>query len=278
MGRRDDADVGTDRRAAADRRILARLQNAQQARLGLDRHVADLVEEKRAALRLLEAADRARRRAGEGAFLVAKEFALDQLARDRRHVDGDEGSGPPLAEIVQCARHQLFAGAAFASDHDGEIGAHETSENAIDVLHRRRTANQRQLLFCADIFGGGQRGSYRRRKRALDDIDQLTQIEGLRQIFERATLGRFDRRHQSILRAHHDDAQLWADALDARDEIEAVLVWHDDIGDDKIALAVRHPPPQRRGIAGGANIISKACERLVEHGADGAVVVGDQDR
>ena len=45
MGRRHDADVRLDRRAAADRHVLTLLQHAQQAGLGLGRHVTDLVEE-----------------------------------------------------------------------------------------------------------------------------------------------------------------------------------------------------------------------------------------
>ena len=60
VGGGDDAHVGLDRRAAADRRVFALLQHAQQPRLRLHRHVADLVEEQRAALGLLEAAGAAR--------------------------------------------------------------------------------------------------------------------------------------------------------------------------------------------------------------------------
>ncbi len=62
MGGGDDADIGADRRAPADGDVFALLQHAQQARLRLERHVADLVEEQRAALRLLEAARRRARR------------------------------------------------------------------------------------------------------------------------------------------------------------------------------------------------------------------------
>jgi hypothetical protein len=56
VGGRDDADIGLDRGAAADGRVFALLQHAQQPGLRLHRHVADLVEEQRAALGLLEAA------------------------------------------------------------------------------------------------------------------------------------------------------------------------------------------------------------------------------
>src|SRR5262245_33773706 len=68
VGGRDDANIGLDRGAPADRGVFALLQYAQQSRLRLHRHVADLVEEQRAALRLLEAPGAARVRAGEGAL------------------------------------------------------------------------------------------------------------------------------------------------------------------------------------------------------------------
>ena len=79
VGGGDDADVGADGLAAADAGELALLQDAQQLRLQVERHVADLVEEERAAGRGLELADAALDGAGEGAALVAEQLALEQL-------------------------------------------------------------------------------------------------------------------------------------------------------------------------------------------------------
>src|SRR3546814_12687812 len=83
MSRGDDAHVGADRRAAANGGVLALLQHPQQAGLRLQRHVADLVEDQRAAGGLLEAAGGAHGGAGDGALLVAEQLAFDELARDR---------------------------------------------------------------------------------------------------------------------------------------------------------------------------------------------------
>ena len=58
VGRGDDAHIGLDRRAAADGRVFALLQNAQQPRLRFHRHVADFVQEQRAAFGQLETAGR----------------------------------------------------------------------------------------------------------------------------------------------------------------------------------------------------------------------------
>src|SRR3546814_10320203 len=69
---------------SADGRIFVGLEDAQQPRLRLQRHVADLVEEKRPARRLFEPTRIAARRAGESAFFVPEKLGLDQFARDRK--------------------------------------------------------------------------------------------------------------------------------------------------------------------------------------------------
>ena len=90
VGRRDQPERGADRPSAADALDLALLDRAQQLGLQVELQIADLVEEQRAAVGQLELADALLQRAGERALLVAEQRALDQLARNRRHVDGDE--------------------------------------------------------------------------------------------------------------------------------------------------------------------------------------------
>ena len=93
VGRRDQAEVDLDRLLGADRIDLALLQGAQQLDLRLERQLADLVEEQRAAVGLLELADALVDGAGERALLVAEQDALDQVLGDGAAVDGDEGLG-----------------------------------------------------------------------------------------------------------------------------------------------------------------------------------------
>ena len=80
--RGDDAAVGAHALLAADARELAGLQHAQHLRLRGQRHVADLVEEDRAAIGDLEQAALLRDRAGERTALVTEQLALDQLGRE----------------------------------------------------------------------------------------------------------------------------------------------------------------------------------------------------
>ena len=79
----DDADVDRHRPGAADAVDHALLDGAQQLGLQPHVHLGDFVEQQRAAVRLLELADAARDRAGEGALLVAEQLGFEQVLRDR---------------------------------------------------------------------------------------------------------------------------------------------------------------------------------------------------
>src|SRR5690606_28810095 len=98
---------------------------------------ADLVEEDRAAVRLLEAADVLRDRAGEAALLVAEQCRLDQLARNRSAVEHDERLVLARARVVQRTRDHLLAGAGLAGDEAREITRRDLLEVREDLAHRR---------------------------------------------------------------------------------------------------------------------------------------------
>ena len=101
---------------------LAFLQNAQQLGLRAGVQVADFVEEDGAAVGELELAAARGHGAGEGAFFMAEEFALEELGRDGRAVHFDKGSGGEGALAMDVGGEQLFAGAGFAHDQHAGIG------------------------------------------------------------------------------------------------------------------------------------------------------------
>ena len=61
-------------------------------------------------MRLFEASLALGVRAGEGAALVAEQLRFEQLARDGRDIDGNEGLVGTWAVPVQGARDQFLAG------------------------------------------------------------------------------------------------------------------------------------------------------------------------
>ena len=90
VGGGDDAHVGVLRAHLADALVAPLLQHAQQLALQLQRQLADLVEEQRAAVGGLEAPHAIARRARKRAAHVAEQLALRQLARDGGAVQLDE--------------------------------------------------------------------------------------------------------------------------------------------------------------------------------------------
>ena len=80
--RRDDEAHVDVLGAAAHRLHLARLDGAQDLRLHRERQLADLVDEERALVGLLEVAEPRRMRAGERALRVTEELGLGELARE----------------------------------------------------------------------------------------------------------------------------------------------------------------------------------------------------
>ena len=114
------------------------LQEAQQLDLQRQRQVADLVEEQRALLGLLDLADAARDRAGEGAPLMPEQLALQQVLRDRAAVDRDERPSRARPQLVQRLRQHLLAGAALADQQHRDIGRRQPLDGAADLQHRRR--------------------------------------------------------------------------------------------------------------------------------------------
>lgn len=139
--RGDDAHVDPHRRVAADPVELAIGQHAQQAGLGVGRHVADLVEEQGAAVGLLEAAAALVGRTGEGTFLVTEQLGFHQVLGNRRHVQRDERRCRAWAVAVQRMGHQLLAGTRFAIDQHGDVGMAEATDGAEHLLHRRCLAD-----------------------------------------------------------------------------------------------------------------------------------------
>ncbi len=118
---------------------LALLQRAQELHLHLDRDLADLVEEERAAVGELEAPRLARHGAGERAALVAEELALDELLRDGRAVDLDERLVLAARVLVQRAGDELLARAALAGDeHRGRRVGHAL-EDRVELRDARAT-------------------------------------------------------------------------------------------------------------------------------------------
>jgi hypothetical protein len=90
--RSNHSHIGLDSTVPTDPVEVPVTQNAQQAGLQLKRHVADFIQKQGAAISLLKAAPAHGLRTGEGAALMAKQLALQQILGNGRRVDGHKGT------------------------------------------------------------------------------------------------------------------------------------------------------------------------------------------
>ena len=170
VGRGDDADVDLDLLHAAEMHEAAVLQDAQDLRLHVHAHGADLVEEERAAVGDFEEAFLCRDRGGEGAFDVAEERGFQQI---RRHCAGVDRNERPVAARrvgVDGLGDELLAGAALALDQNSRAAGRDLRDEVEEAQHRLALADDifevvallERALELDDLFFGAMPGDRRR--------------------------------------------------------------------------------------------------------------------
>ena len=131
------------------------MQHAEQRRLRRRRKLADLVEEQRASVRILEAAGiSSAPAAGEGAGLVTEELRLDELRGDGSAMDHHQGAPAPQAGRVDGMGEELLARAGFAAQHHRQRVARGGASN-LDRHAQRRGTPLDTLEVIARGMGGG---------------------------------------------------------------------------------------------------------------------------
>ena len=152
VGRGNHAHIRANRLRAAEPLEFARLEHAQQLDLRREVDLADLVEEQRAAFGQLEAALLGRVRARERAFLVAEQLRFDEGVRQRGTAHLDERPLRSQRVVVNGLGDELLAGARFAADQHGRVGARHLRHLLVDQAHRpARAKDVREVVALAQL-------------------------------------------------------------------------------------------------------------------------------
>ena len=148
--------------------------------------VAHFIQKQRPAVGHLKPADFLLQRAGEGAALVAKQFALEQSGRNRGAVQRDKRQIPARTDTVNRPRHQLFAGAGFTENQHGGVsrgdyfeqlfhpvesgaGSHHLFKHLL-ALHQILAHTLRRVTRPEVLYEGNpaERAQFQRRRRHQD--------------------------------------------------------------------------------------------------------------
>ena len=208
VGRGDHAHVDLLAALGAERLELPLLQHAQQLRLQGRRHRADLVEEDRPAVGERELALLAVERAGECAPHVAEQLRLQERFGDGRAVHLDQRHLALRAVEMNRPRDHLLAGARFAGDQHRALRLGDHLRGLDDVLDPPAAADDSVLVEF--LVALAEQVSVLRPQplmvdRAVDDHEQLVDLERLLQVVERAELHRLDRALDRRVRGHQQD-------------------------------------------------------------------------
>ena len=133
-GRRHDARIETHLLALSEGTHGSLLEGAQELRLQLERHVADLVEKHGAAGSLEQESRSIPRSAREGAARMTEELALHEVTGDGAAAHRDER--PRAVLRVENACDDLLAAAALAADEHGDVGTTDSAQTISQPLHR----------------------------------------------------------------------------------------------------------------------------------------------
>ncbi len=189
------------------------------------------------------------------------------------------GPAPALAVIVQRARHQLLAGAGLAVDHHRQVGGREPGDGAVDLLHRRAAADQRQ----ASSSDGSAGLAWAASETGCFSARPTTASSSCRS----KGLGRYSKAPRWVALHRGDQRAIARSSRPPRrsGRMRRMRGIRSSPFSSGITTSVmtRSPSPsstQRHSVAAlpvAAHLVAGAAQRLGQHGADRAVVVGDQN-
>ena len=238
VGRGDDSHVDLDRLHPAQAHEVAFLDDAQQLRLGLERHVADLVEEDAAAIGEIEEPLLRIDRSGERAFHVPEERRLEEVRRQVAGVDGDERAVRARGIGVNRARDQLLAGAALALDENRRTARRRLDDQVEHLTHLRAAADDVGELVVALLDVLPQRPVLGHQPPPLhgvaDDDQHLVVLEGLGDVVERAALHRRNGALDRGIGGDDDHRQVLVDPLQLVERRNPVQARHHDVDDGRV--------------------------------------------
>ena len=261
--RADNPNIHSHRLRTAQPLKLFLLQHAQQLRLRLDMHIADLVQKQRPPIRKLKLALPLRSRPGKRPPLVPEQLALDQLRRQRRCIHRDKRPRLSPALLVNRPRDQLLTRTALPANQHPCIGHRHLADQIINPLHRAAATNQQpesRLLpnFIAKrlIFPPQPH----RLQHILHQTAQLIHIVGLAQIIVRTRLHRLHSNPLRPIRSNHNNGPRIPLICQPPHQRQPIHLWHLDIANQQIGIALRHGHQRRLTVLCFDNITPQRSE------------------
>ena len=127
------------------------LQNTQNFHLHIQWHVANFIQEQRAAFGHFKTARTAVNGSGKGALFMAEQFTFQQFSRNSATVNRHKRFITTMGMVMQIARNDFFAGARFALNHHADVFIGNLHNQFTNMLNLTAGTDQaaEQLHFTA---------------------------------------------------------------------------------------------------------------------------------
>jgi hypothetical protein len=180
--------------------------------------------------------------AGEGAFLVAEQFALQQRFRKRRAVHGDKRLVCAGTVAVQGTGDQFLPGAGLARDQDGGVGGRDAAGDGANRFDGRTRAKDFRLALQANDRAF-QQGVLTQQARMPDSAIRGRanhfRLERFGQKIESALTHAFHREFDTGERGEHDDGNGGIALAHRGQHFQTLAIGHPLIGKNQIEIIAR---------------------------------------
>ena len=183
---------------------------------------------------------------------------------------------------MDCARHQLLAGAALAAEQNGRVIGDDAADQLVNLLHRRTAADylatdQLAIHFVFQAVEiSGLRADF---DRALHGgRDQIEIEERLGQVVVSATLHRLDGIVHRARRGDHDDQRADGFGVRGGQYVESAGARHDDVEQRDVESIAAQGSKRGRAVGRLFDAMAVGFEAMAQYEANCGIVVGDQNR
>ena len=160
---------------------------------------------------------------------MAEQFTFEQGLRYGGAVDGDEWRVGPVAVLVERSGHELFAGAGFTANEDGDRFGCDAPDFLVEFLHQAAIANngivRGEGIAHFQRFGHEPAAGARFR----DQLDKLFHLERLEQVIIGPLLGGFDGSISRPVRGHQNDGQARPGRVQSADQFHPVQTGQSEV-------------------------------------------------
>ena len=279
--RRQHAHIGADRLVATETLERLLLQDAQQLALGQRACGADLVEEQRAAVALLELADTTAVGPGESTLFVAEQLAFQKLLWDGGAVNRQERPTGPATVLIEGVRDQFLAGAALAGNEDRHVLRGDAANRLVHFLHGRTDTDNGIGAIVHLVPGGEQGGNVHEPadgQGTLDHLTQRAQLQRFEKVLVSAELHGLDGRVGGAAAGDEDDGTARVQFTKSAQHVQAGHIGQMHVKNDDIGLSLPGDVQTLRGGLGREDRHVRLAEGLAKGEQDRGFIIDYEQR